>query len=133
MQPHIKHKLLYYMHQLSMLIASSTAPHMCLRMYKCKPQPDTTLASSPPSLSLSLSPSPTSAEQYSTLKNASCHQVQSSLLYSTPEGLPASQGKSHSADDHCCGRTRQKPSANALITALKSEERTAQHQTSPLT
>lgn len=36
---------------------------------------------------LSLSPSPTSAEQYSTLKNASCHQVQSLLPYCMSKDL----------------------------------------------
>lgn len=75
----------------------------------------------PISLCRSFSPSPTSAEQYSTLKNASCHQVLSPLLYRTC--LPASQGKSHSF-------SRTEIQCACIDYSIKI--RSAQHQTSPL-
>ena len=89
-----------------MLIATFTAPYVSVNIQQVQASARHNICQ-PPQLSLSLSlscsfslaPSPISVEQYSTLKNASCHQVQSSLLYSTPKDLPPSQGKSNSGDD----------------------------------
>lgn len=60
-QLHTQHELPYYTYfSWRMLVASFSALKKCIcRMYnKCKPQPDTTLASFPPHLCLSPPPPP---------------------------------------------------------------------------